>query len=470
LAALLPYLSGVRVECVEVGDDLVLIVVRTLGERPVCCPSCAVVSAREHSRYTRVVADQAIGGRPVRIEVSVRRLYCGNQDCAKATFAEQVQGLTERYQRRTPGLRGVLEGVAVALAGRVGARLTVLLGCAVSWMAMLSVLMRVPLAPVQVPAVLCVDDFALRRGHRYGSLLIDAVAHRRIDVLADRRTATLADWLRTHPGAAIVCRDGSACYAEAVTLGAPAAAAVSDRWHLWHNLAGAVEKSVVAHAGCWNATAPRAGSVREQQTRERHAAVHALLAQGAGLLECTRRLGWTINCVKRYARAERVEDLLRPPQYRACLVDPYREIVRTRLHENVPITRILAEIAGERDLSLIQTRLLGILRDREPTMNELGRHLGLDKSSITGLVSRAQQRGLVARTVSTIDRRVARVSITDTGRELVAQIAGRFAERIEDLVADLAGADRRDFSRLASRIVLADMRCRGIDPGNAEIV
>jgi hypothetical protein len=87
--------------------------------------------------------------------------------------------------------------------------------------------------------------------------------------------------------------------------------------------------------------------VREQQTRERHAAVHALLAQGAGLLECTRRLGWTINCVKRYARAERVEDLLRPAQYRTCLVDPYREIVRARLKENVPITRILAEIRGQ---------------------------------------------------------------------------------------------------------------------------
>jgi len=125
----------------------------------------------------------------------------------------------------------------------------------------------------------------------------------------------------------------------------------------------------------------------------------------------------------------------------------------------------LVEIAGDYDLSPIQTRLLGVLRDREPTMNELGRHLGLDKSSTTGLVSRAQARGLVARAVSEVDRRVVRVSITDVGRDLVEKVGERFAERIGELVADLADGDRREFSRLAGRIVLADMRRHGLDPG-----
>ena len=131
------------------------------------------------------------------------------------------------------------------------------------------------------------------------------------------------------------------------------------------------------------------------------------------------------------------------------------------------VQNALAEIAGEYGLSLIQTRLLGVLRDREPTMNELGRHLGLDKSSITGLVSRAQRRGLVARAVSEGDRRVVQVSITDAGRDLVEQVGGRFAERIGDLVADLADGDRQEFSRLANRIVRADIRRRGLDLGTA---
>jgi DNA-binding MarR family transcriptional regulator len=128
------------------------------------------------------------------------------------------------------------------------------------------------------------------------------------------------------------------------------------------------------------------------------------------------------------------------------------------------VQNALAEIAADYDLSLIQTRLLGVLRDREPTMNELGRHLGLDKSSITGLVSRAQRRGLVTRTVSDIDRRVARISITDDGRNLVEQVAKLFAVRIGVLLADLVDSDRQDLARLAGRIVGADMRCNGFEP------
>jgi DNA-binding MarR family transcriptional regulator len=123
----------------------------------------------------------------------------------------------------------------------------------------------------------------------------------------------------------------------------------------------------------------------------------------------------------------------------------------------------LAETAGRHDLSIIQTRLLGILRDREPTMNALGRHLGLDKSSISGLVERAQRRGLVTRTVSAIDRRAFQVSITESGRQLAEQVATQFAERIKMLVAGLPDSDRQQLSQLASQVVAADADRHGID-------
>ena len=122
----------------------------------------------------------------------------------------------------------------------------------------------------------------------------------------------------------------------------------------------------------------------------------------------------------------------------------------------------LAEIAGQDDLSIIQTRLLGVLRDREPTMNALGRHLGLDKSSISGLVDRAERRGLVTRTVSATDRRVVQVSITGAGRQLAELVTARFTERIEAFVAGLPDADRRLLAQLAARIVAADADRRGI--------
>jgi DNA-binding MarR family transcriptional regulator len=138
-------------------------------------------------------------------------------------------------------------------------------------------------------------------------------------------------------------------------------------------------------------------------------------------------------------------------------------LVDTLVQLSFLVHNALAEIAAQHDLSIIQTRLLGILRDREPTMNALGRHLGLDKSSISGLVDRAERRGLVTRTVSASDRRAVQVSITDTGRQLVDQVAASFTGRIETFTAGLPDADRQALAQLAARIVAADADRRGID-------
>ena len=143
-----------------------------------------------------------------------------------------------------------------------------------------------------------------------------------------------------------------------------------------------------------------------------------------------------------------------PPAEELSLVDALAQL-------SFLVQGTLAEIAGRHDLSVIQIRLLGVLRDREPTMNALGRHLGLDKSSISGLVDRAQRRGLVTRTVSASDRRVYQVSMTDAGRRLAELVAAEFSDRVETSVARLPPADRRLLARLAARVVVADAERRG---------
>jgi DNA-binding MarR family transcriptional regulator len=122
----------------------------------------------------------------------------------------------------------------------------------------------------------------------------------------------------------------------------------------------------------------------------------------------------------------------------------------------------LAEVAGEHDLSVVQTRLLGVLRDREPTMQELGRFLGLDKSSISGLVDRAERRGLVRRTPSADDRRAVRVSLTGDGRTLGGEVAEAFGARIDAYVVGLPAGEREELTRLATRVVADDAERRAL--------
>ena len=109
--------------------------------------------------------------------------------------------------------------------------------------------------------------------------------------------------------------------------------------------------------------------------------------------------------------------------------------------------------AGELDLSMVQARLLGVLRDRTPTMNELAVLLGLDKSSITGLIDRAERRGLVERVASPTDRRRVLVRITRQGRSLVSKAAARFEADVSQALACLSETERATLTRLAGRVL-----------------
>ncbi len=124
---------------------------------------------------------------------------------------------------------------------------------------------------------------------------------------------------------------------------------------------------------------------------------------------------------------------------------------------------VLQRLVAGHDVSVIQARLLGILRDREPTMSELARLLGLDKSSTTGLVDRAEGRGLVLREPSRDDRRSTRVRLTGSGRAVVTRVAERVDAELAVVLEDLPGRDRETLSRLVSTLVVSQASKQGVD-------
>jgi len=170
------------------------------------------MSTRVHSRYRRHVSDLPVSGWPVVVWLTVRRFFCDDVDCSVCTFVEQVPGLTERHARRSVGLQAALVAIALALAGRAGSRLAARLGMAVSRSTLLRLVRALPDPPVDRVAVLGVDEFALRRRHHYGTVLVDlADGNRPVDVFLGREAGDFARSLRAHPGVKVIVDPHPGC-------------------------------------------------------------------------------------------------------------------------------------------------------------------------------------------------------------------------------------------------------------------
>lgn len=347
LKTVFPHLGGVLVEQVVAEGGLLRIVATTASTISASCPDCEILSRRRHSGYEGRLADDAVGGRRVSITLTIRRLFCDNPDCARVTFAEQVEGLTVRYGRRTPQLTGLLGAIAVALAGRAGERLAARLPAPVSDTTLLSLAMALADPYAQTPRVLGVDEFATRKGHTYGTVLVDCETHAPIDLLPDRESATFAAWLTDHPGVEIICRDRGGAFAGGARSGAPGAVQVADLWHLWHNLAEAVKSLVSKHSSCLREPAPASESLPEvlhpplsragrlaERVQQHHTAVHGLLGQGLNIQAVARRLELSRNTVRRYARAVTWEELATGRwQNLPSTLDPHKPYLHRRWNE-----------------------------------------------------------------------------------------------------------------------------------------
>jgi transposase len=370
LAMLFPHLAGLRVHRVEDTGDAVVISA-SCRARSAPCPRCGQQSARVHGGYSRLVADGAAGGRPVLIALRVRRFRCCGSSCQAVTFAEQAEGLTSRYRRRGVPLTAMLAGFGLELAGRAAARLAGLLGIAVHPSTVLRLVAALPEPQVTTaPGVLGVDDFALRKGQVYGTVLVDIATGDVVDLLPDREAATLEAWLKAHPGAMVICRDRAGAYAEGARNGAPAAAQVADRWHLWHNLAGYAEKTVARHRSCLNEPVPgdaagpsgpaEPGAAEHERepagpdipdepadggsgtegrlvtrTRERYAAIQELLQAGESLHAISRALSLSRPTVRRFARAASADELMDGATGKESKLDPFTPYVHQRWNEGL---------------------------------------------------------------------------------------------------------------------------------------
>jgi transposase len=214
--------------------------------RSAFCASCGTESIRAHSYQDRTVRDLPILGESVTLLLSQRRYFCGNAECAVEIFTEQT-GFVNPYFQFTERCREYMLKVASLVSCEGAVKILAYQGIKVCGDTLLNMLKAAGKTLTRKPGrTIGVDDWAYRKGQRYGTLICDLETHDVIDVLADRERETFESWLRGHPGIEIVSRDRSRSYAGAVTGALPQAVQIADRFHITKNLLDALNDTMKA--------------------------------------------------------------------------------------------------------------------------------------------------------------------------------------------------------------------------------
>ena len=317
---------------------------------------------RVHSRYTRTLADLPWQGIPVTVRLHVRRFFCGKRTCPRTIFAERLSassGTTLADQR----LDGWFTHISFALGGEAGSRLLKELGIVVSADTLLNHIRSTHLRDHETPKVLSVDDFSFRRGHKWGTILVDLEHNRAVDLLPDRSSDAFAAWLSRHPGVEVISRDRGGEYADAARKAAPSAIQVADRFHLIKNLGDVVLrvfqrrseslKSIPApgpnHLELTRLRLDREASCEhtKAQMNNLFRSIQALRWAGMNKSAIARTLGVHRHTVQRYAALERAPE--RKPRVRkASALAPYEDYILKRFADGCHnATQIHKEISEQ---------------------------------------------------------------------------------------------------------------------------
>lgn len=268
IANLLPGGLSLRFQTISMKDGRVNILLAS-RKKSAHCPLCGRKSKGVHSTYNRYVADLPWSGIPVCMELVAHKFFCRNSSCPRKIFTERLGAEISPYARGTKRLAQQLAHLGLISGANGGATLAGFLGLRGSASTILRQVRRLPeAAPHEAPRVVGIDDWAFRKGHTYGTIVVDLERRKPIALLPDREPATVARWLESHPSIEIISRDRADAYAQAAKNGSPDAVQIADRWHLLKNLSDALKRMLDKHHKALRAAATELASAKRAQQDE----------------------------------------------------------------------------------------------------------------------------------------------------------------------------------------------------------
>jgi len=277
-----------------------------------------------------------VGDRRLRFFVVARRFWCDQPECDQQIFCERLEWVPA-YGRRTLALAEWIIDWALITSAEEAAETAARHGVVVSGDTILRMIRALPDPPQEPPKVVGIDDWALRKGHRYATVIVDLERRQIIDCLPDRSVETVTKWLKAHPSVEVVSRDRAEAYAKASREGAPEAQPVADRFHVLENFGDALERFFQRRLPTLAAFQPsvaavEAGSPSTQETAEafpshtlrtqRYTEIQARRQRGESISHIAKDLAIDSKTVYKYATAPTCPSPT-PSHRRSSLLDPY---------------------------------------------------------------------------------------------------------------------------------------------------
>jgi transposase len=292
------------------------------------CPYCQTISNKRHSAYIRRPKALPWDNFSIRLCLTIQRYFCENPTCGKRTFAERLPQIVDFQAQRTIQLIRVLRLIAFETSAEATARISEHLHMSVSADTIIRILRATSLPERTCPRVLGIDDWAVKRGQNYGTILIDLETHKAVELLPDRTADTVKEWLQSHPEVEIIARDRSKEYKVGINAAAPHAIQVVDRWHLYHNLRQKLEKTISGNLRETKKKTEKSSSIRQK----RFELVRYLHSRGYSVRAISRALEMHRATVTTYIEADHLSDW-KHRSSRKSKVKQYDSYLRKRWNE-----------------------------------------------------------------------------------------------------------------------------------------